>query len=63
MFGDRQSKKKKKKKRVAKYTHIHTYGTHTSICEPSETPRENSSAKTQRRRRRTMVDLNWALVE
>ncbi len=41
---------------------IHTYSTHTSICEPSETPTENSSEKTQRRRRRTMVDLK-ALAE
>ncbi len=48
-------------KNLRGHTHIHTYGTHTSICEPSETPTENSSAKTQRRRK-TVVDLK-ALVE
>ncbi len=49
------------KKNLRGHTHIHTYGTHTSVCEPSETPTENSSAKTQRRRT-TVVDLK-ALVE
>jgi predicted FMN-binding regulatory protein PaiB len=61
MFHTKQHNFHWGKKPTWTYTHIHTYGTHTSICEPSETPTENSSEKTQRRRR-TMVDLK-ALAE